>query len=326
MRLRNRVTRRNEKAPRRSQGGAREQRGGVCGYTTVWGVGTTKEFNIKTAMFKNIKRTNISFGTGRPHRRLAAPGAKDSDQGRVCNRSTDRPNWSRRVVLTSAWRLAVSIGLVKSIRGKTAMAMSGAKRELIELPTPRLDGDVSLENALLRRRSVREFTGHPLSLAHAAQLLWAGQGVTSDWGGRTAPSAGALYPLELYLVAGAVSELPAGLYRFQPRTNELMGEKPSDLRTALAASARGQGWIATAPAIVIVTAVEQRTAAKYGRRAARYVQIEAGHAAQNVALQAVALGLGCTPVGAFDDEHLHSLLGAPAAARPLYLLPVGYPA
>lgn len=202
--------------------------------------------------------------------------------------------------------------------------MGGSPQETIALPTPRLDGEVALEAALAQRRSVREFDPRPLSLAHAGQLLWAAQGVTADWGGRTAPSAGALYPLELHLVAGAVSELSAGCYRFLPTTNELAVERSGDLRSALAEAALGQSWIAEAAAVVVVAAVERRTATRYGRRAERYVQLEAGHAAQGLLLQAVALGLGGTPVGAFDDDALHGLLGLPAEERPLYVLPVGH--
>jgi SagB-type dehydrogenase family enzyme len=255
-----------------------------------------------------------------------AARAPDLSRSRAENQSPDRHGRSRRRLLAGAWRLAVLAGIVSATKGKAAIAMSGPQQQTIKMPMPRTDGDMALETALLRRRSVREFGPRPLSRAHAAQLLWAAQGVTSGGGGRTAPSAGALYPLELHLAAGAVSELPAGLYRFRPRTRDLRAEAPGDLRTALAASALGQAWIAEAPAIVVLSAVERRTAVKYAGRAERYVQLEAGHVAQNIALQAVALGLGCTPVGAFDDNRLDSLLGLPAGERSLYLLPVGHPA
>jgi SagB-type dehydrogenase family enzyme len=254
--------------------------------------------------------------------------ARARDQGRRIAgiQLSDRSGHSRRQLLAWAWRLAVPAGIVAPAMTMARMAMGAPAQATIKLPTPRLDGDMALETALLQRRSVRKFGARPLSLAHAAQLLWAGQGVTSDRGGRTAPSAGATYPLEVHLAAGAVSALPAGLYRFQPQTNELKPEAEGDLRAALVAAAHGQAWIADAPAVVVITGVERRTAARYGRRAKRYVQLEAGHVAQNIALQAVALGLASTPVGAFDDDRLHRVLGVPAAERPLYLLPVGHPA
>lgn len=253
--------------------------------------------------------------------------AHAQDQGRLIAGlpMPQRTGRSRRQLLAWAWRLAVPAGIIAPALTRARMAMAAPAQETIKLPMPRRDGDMALEAALLQRRSVRRFGPRPLSLAHAAQLLWAGQGVTSKRGGRTAPSAGATYPLEVHLAAGAVSSLPAGLYRYQPETNELKAEADGDLRNALVDTAYGQAWLADAPAVMVITGVERRTAKRYGRRARRYVHMEAGHVAQNIALQAVALGLASTPVGAFDDDRLHRLLGVPAAERPLYLLPVGHP-
>jgi SagB-type dehydrogenase family enzyme len=197
--------------------------------------------------------------------------------------------------------------------------------EELPLPDVKRDGEVAVERALGLRRSVREFSPEPLSLAAVAQLLWAAQGITDPEGFRTAPSAGALYPLEVYLVAGAVEGLGAGIYRYEPRRHRLSLASAGDPRADVAKAALDQAWVAEAPAIVVLAAVYERTARKYRERTARYVHIEAGHAAQNVYLQATALGLGTTLVGAFRDPELIRVLGLPANAKPVALLPVGKP-
>jgi SagB-type dehydrogenase family enzyme len=191
---------------------------------------------------------------------------------------------------------------------------------VIELPTPRTDGDVSLEEALLERRSVRDFTPEELTLEEISQLLWAAQGVTASWGGRTAPSAGALYPLEVYAAT------PDGLSHYLPDGHRAEIVSTADLRGALSRAAGGQAAVADAPVVFVVAAVPARTEAKYGERAERYVQLEAGHVAQNMLLQAVALGLGGVPIGAFADEEVARLLGLAPGEVPLYLIPVGHPA
>jgi SagB-type dehydrogenase family enzyme len=154
--------------------------------------------------------------------------------------------------------------------------------------------------------------------------LWAAQGISSRDGYRTAPSAGALYPLELQLVVGNVEGLPSGSYRYDAMNHTLEAMVPEDLRRTIAEAALHQGWIAQAPAIVIVSAVESRTTRKYGTRGVRYVHMEVGHASQNLLLQAVALGLSGSVVGAFDDERLKRLLQLLVEERPLAILPVGY--
>lgn len=195
----------------------------------------------------------------------------------------------------------------------------------VALPAPVTDGNVSVEAALDARRSVRAYANRPLSLADVAQLLWAAQGVTDRDGGRTAPSAGALYPLELYLVAGDVDSLPAGLYHYEPRAHRLRPMAGGDLRKPLAQAAVGQAWVRRAPAVLVITGVYERTAAKYGRRASRYVPVEVGHAAQNVYLQAEARDLATVIVGAFDDNAVTQALDLPADHAPLALMPVGHP-
>ncbi len=195
----------------------------------------------------------------------------------------------------------------------------------IELPEPQLDSPTSIESALRRRRSVREFLSRPVTLAQVSQLLWAAQGLTGNEGRRTAPSAGALYPLELLVVAGNPGELPAGIYRYRPGSHDLVLVHVGDRRRPLASAALGQEWVAQAPLTLAITAVFDRTARKYGQRARRYVDMEAGHAAQNIHLQAVALDLGTVVVGAFDDAEVSKVLGLAGNEQPLCLMPIGTP-
>jgi len=196
----------------------------------------------------------------------------------------------------------------------------------VPLPEPELLSDTPLVEALQRRRSVRAYASRPLGLQQVAQLLWAAQGYNDAAGLRTAPSAGALYPLELLLVAGDVSTLESGLYRYRPADHSLELLQRGDLRAELARAAFSQRWLADSAALLVITAIYQRTTAKYGARGRRYVHIEVGHAAQNALLQAAALGLGAAVVGAFDDRAVSRLLQLPAAEQPLYLLPLGWPA
>jgi SagB-type dehydrogenase family enzyme len=195
----------------------------------------------------------------------------------------------------------------------------------IVLPEPDVHDSAALTEALNRRRSVRDYAEHELTLAQVARLLWAAQGTNDPSGLRTAPSAGALYPLELVLVAGKVAGLKSGAYRYQVRRHALKLVAEGDLRSRLAKAALGQAWLANAAAMVVVTAVYERTTRKYGKRGERYIQIEVGHAAQNVLLQAAVLGLGAAVVGAFDDAAVVDVLGLPDFEHPLYLLPVGWP-
>jgi SagB-type dehydrogenase family enzyme len=205
----------------------------------------------------------------------------------------------------------------------THRAESPAKR--IKLPEPRLDGSVAIERALQKRRSVREYLTQPLELAQVSQLLWAAQGVTGPESYRTAPSAGALYALDLYLVAGQVSGVPPGLYQYDLHTHELLTLGQAELRRELSRAALSQSSIAQAAAVFVLTAVYQRITAKYGERGIRYAHMEAGHAAQNLLLEAVALDLGAVLVGAFDDGKVKELLNLRKQEMPLYLIAVGKP-
>jgi SagB-type dehydrogenase family enzyme len=196
----------------------------------------------------------------------------------------------------------------------------------IELPEPLLSGTVSLEEALGMRSSVRSFTGEPLSMADLSQLLWAAQGVTrADKGFRTAPSAGATFPMEIFLVCAQVNGLEAGLYRYRTGSHNLLMLKSGDLRERLLETALMQKWLSQAAAILVVCADYSRTTGRYGDRGIRYVHMESGHVGQNIALQAVALGLGTTMVGAFNDHELSVALDLPQELQPLYIIPVGKP-
>jgi SagB-type dehydrogenase family enzyme len=209
---------------------------------------------------------------------------------------------------------------------------------MIQLPAPRLDGSTSVEQALKRRRSLRTYSADAVTLDQIAQILWAAQGVTwaveqrpSTWppewqwmgGYRTSPSAGALYPLETYLVAGAIEGLDPGLYRYVPQRHALERCAEGDLRETLAEASLRQRSIATAPAVIVITAVYQRAAVKYKERAPRYAHIEVGGVAQSIYLQAEALDLGAVLMGAFRDADVQQVLGLPDDHEPLAIIPVG---
>jgi SagB-type dehydrogenase family enzyme len=194
---------------------------------------------------------------------------------------------------------------------------------LIRLPKAETNLGHPLELLLAQRRSVRDFAPRPVSLVQASCLLWAAQGITDARGLRTAPSAGGLYPLELYLVAGAVTGLESGIYHYLPRDNAIFCTQKGDRRNALAAAAFGQSWLADAALTLVFAARYGRTTGKYGRRGIQYVHIEVGHAAQNALLTAVALNLGAAEVGAFDDKRVASVMELSREETPLYLLPVG---
>jgi len=200
---------------------------------------------------------------------------------------------------------------------QTKAALDQAKAELVDVKA------ASLEELLRQRRSVRDYADAPLRHDEVFKLLWAAQGITRPWGGRTAPSAGALYPLELYLVAGNVEDLAPGVYKYEPAEEKLIHIKDGDMRAVLAAAALGQDCVREAAIDIVIAAVYERTTGKYGSRGERYVHIEVGHAAQNICLQAPALGLGLVTVGAFQDDLVRMIVGMAADETPLYIIPVG---
>lgn len=193
----------------------------------------------------------------------------------------------------------------------------------MKLPEPRDMSHVSLEEAIRRRRSVRAYKDGSVTLNEAAQLLWAAQGITGKDGLRAAPSAGATYPLETYLAVGDVAGLEPGLYHYEPETNSLSLVKQGELQSELSAASLDQPCVRDAAIIIILTAIYERTTERYGDRGRMYVHMDVGHAAENVLLQATALGLGGVPVGAFRTRTVAQLLGLPESEIPLYLLPLG---
>ncbi|WP_152041125.1 SagB/ThcOx family dehydrogenase [Salinigranum salinum] len=199
--------------------------------------------------------------------------------------------------------------------------------DTVALPAPSRDGDVPVETSIANRRSRREYGTEPLSRGDLGQLLWAAQGVTRRGSGyRAAPSAGALYPLKLYVVVGTpgVEELEPGIYRYRPRRHELAMGEAGDVQQELRRASLDQEFVAEAAVDLVVCAVDARTTAKYGQRGRqRYVPMEAGHVGQNVCLQAESLGLATVTVGAFNDDRVRKAVGAPADQRPLYVVPVG---
>lgn len=182
-----------------------------------------------------------------------------------------------------------------------------------------------LEYLLRTRRSVRRFRVEPIPLDSVAQLVWAAQGNVNEAGLRTVPSAGALYPLTVYAVAGNVEGLNSGVYKYVPRTHNLACSLEGDHRDALSVAALGQVWVRHAPVDLVITADFTRTTERYHDRGLHYVYMEAGHAAENVYLLATALGLGTVAIGAFDDDQVVRTLHLPIAEHPLYIMPVGIP-
>jgi len=190
-----------------------------------------------------------------------------------------------------------------------------------ELENPENTGNMTVENALKERRSVRNFRNHPLTLKEITQLLWAAQGITSENGYRTAPSAGALYPLTIHVVAENVKGLEKGIYRYLPEENKLEKTRNGSFRDKIYRNALRQTAVKEASALLIITGDYSVTRKKYGDRAERYVHLEAGHAGQNIYLQAETLGLGTVSIGAFSDRGIKQVLNTDS--QPLYIFPVG---
>lgn len=194
----------------------------------------------------------------------------------------------------------------------------------VKLSGPEISDRSRIEELIEKRRSVRRYKDKKFSESAISRLLWAAQGISSEDGLRTSPSAGALYPLEIHVVTGGEGELEPGVYRYIPEGHTLVREITGDVREKLSKAALSQPMIRNAPVSFVISAVYARITGKYGNRGLRYAHMEAGHAAQNVCLLGVEFGIGTCTVGAFEDEEVKKVLKLPANEEPLYILPLGY--
>ncbi len=188
---------------------------------------------------------------------------------------------------------------------------------------------MSLEEAISRRRSVRDFSLEPISQSQLSQILWAAQGITETrLKSRAIPSAGATYSLEIFVACGrnGIEEISAGIYHYNVADHSLSLHHEGDVRLDLARAALDEAMIYQSPVDIIICALYQRTTRHYGDRGERYVHIEVGHAGQNIYLEATALGLATVAIGAFHDEPVREVLRLDKQYKPLYIMPLGRPA
>ena len=218
----------------------------------------------------------------------------------------------------------ISIAAMALLSGCAAGPVTSAEaaNDKLPLPPPQKDSETSIEEALLGRQSVRDFTGTTVSLQQLSQLCWAAQGVTHGTG-RTAPSAGGLYPLRVYAVVGNVENLTAGVYLYDPVTHTFNRLIEGDLRESLSKAALSQRSVKQAPVDFVITGNYGVVTPRYSDRAERYTHLEAGHASQNICLQAVGLNLGVVTIGAFDDDAVRKVLKLSEDETPLYIIPAG---
>lgn len=203
-----------------------------------------------------------------------------------------------------------------------------SEKNFLKLPPPQKKGKISVEEAISKRRSIRDYQKKSLTLKDLSQLLWASQGITDPLKKlRTAPSAGATYPLTIYLIVGkeGVDKLTPGLYRYHPLDHQLEFILKGDFRQDLARAALGQRWVKEAPIDIVISAIYEKTTERYGQRGIRYVHLEAGHVGQNLYLQATALNLAMVVVGAFIDKEIQEILNLKENEKPLYIIPIGHP-
>jgi SagB-type dehydrogenase family enzyme len=247
----------------------------------------------------------------------------------------------RKIYHAAVLTLALALILAMSGFAQESVAQKNkrsSEAEIIQLPVPQLDSRISVEKAISLRRSIRDYADVPLSISEISQILWATQGFTQErkepprmwnpkyeWQGglRTAPSAGALYPMEIYLLAGNVGGLAKGVYKFIPKNHSLRRITSLDKRTDLCNAALKQAPIEKAAAVIVLAGVYERTSFKYGERAERYVHIEVGSIAENVYLQGMTLGIGTVIIGAFKDEEVKNTLLLPEDEHPLAIMPLG---
>jgi len=213
--------------------------------------------------------------------------------------------------------LAILLFLPLCMMGHSALAQVKSSGETIKLPPPRYESDVSVEKALLERRSIRSYKEEPLTLNELSQILWAAQGITEPKKGlRTAPSPRAVYLLEVYVLPGNVTNLPMGIYKYQPQSHDLIKIADGDKKAELFKAA-GQAPIKNAPVALVITGLSEKT------QNPAWMYLEAGHAAENIYLQSVSLKLGTVTMGGFKEEEVRKALNFPEKERILYIMPIG---
>ncbi len=225
-------------------------------------------------------------------------------------------------VLLSTLVVLAGIAMGDHAMAASANEQSDLSTHIVKLPEPKKDSDTSVEETLLKRRSCRNYKNVPIPLSDLSQILWAAQGITSKRGLRTAPSAGALYPLEIYIAAGNIPSLSNGIYKYLPPEHELQRLHQGDKRSELAQAALGQTWMADSAAIIAIFVAYDKIPGMYGNRGIQYAHMEAGNVSQNIHLQAVSLGLGTVVVGAMDDEMVTKIIRPSEKSTPLCLMPV----
>lgn len=198
----------------------------------------------------------------------------------------------------------------------------------MQLPAPLTDGPIPFENILANRRTVREYASEAMSIDGAAQLLWAAYGITEHgiWNRRTVPSAGAIYPMEIYLIAGDIEEIGPGVYRYDAEEHTLEPMRAGDIRPDLAEACTQQEWMEHAPMAIVICTDFAKATSKYGERGAFYAFFEAGHIAQNIYLQGESMGIGIAEVATFEDEELSGVVGQALNHRPLLVMAAGWKA
>lgn len=239
---------------------------------------------------------------------------------------------SRREILSAFGKVALAVSFPAFLPPRLVRASSvnnnmKFRGYYMNLPYPRIEGDVSLERAIKNRRTIRSFNYERLTLEEFSQLLWAGQGITEDRGyKRAAPSGGALYPVDIYAVVrrNGIEGIKSGIYHYEPRGHAVFMITEGDLINEVARAALSQMWMAMAPLNLVVTAEYGRICRKYGERGVRYAMIEAGHIGQNIFLQAEALNLRAGIVGAFDDKTVIRVMKLPRSHEPLLIMPIGH--
>jgi SagB-type dehydrogenase family enzyme len=235
----------------------------------------------------------------------------------------------KALALLGKWLVALWSASSWSLKWAAAKDKTQFKEATMKLRPPKTDGTVSVEWAIKQRRTIRSFSPEILNLNHLSQLLWSAQGITGNGGfKRAAPSAGALYPMDVYAVVGesSVEQFEAGVYHYEPKGHVLSLITKKDVRDSVAKASLAQMWMARAPLNIIITAEYSRVTVKYKKRGIRYAMIEAGHIAQNLFLQAEAIGLKAAIVGAFHDNELIEILKIPRLHEPLLIMPIGYAA